>query len=100
MNEHDFNGFLIALGQEFCESLSAIAGSEDIVPQDANEVFLRTFGQNPSPQLLATLSESELEQWRAGWEMYFECRGISVDQMRRAVAQTLARWPATDTDRR
>jgi len=98
MNVNEFNGFLMALGQEFCESLNEIVGFENIVPHDAYEAFRRTFGRDPSPQLLATLSESELEQWRAQSEKYFECRGISVDQLRRTIARTLARWPATDPE--
>ena len=94
MNEQDCISFLSALGEEFCETLSPIVGDEDIVPQDGYEVFYRTSDQNPSPQMLALLTETELEQLRSSCEEYFECQGITIEHMRSVVAQTLSRWPA------
>lgn len=93
MTEQDFCDFLSALGDEFCTSLANVPGVADIVPHDAYEVFQRAFCQKPDPQFLASLSELQLEQWRTAFEAYFECRGISTDQIRNAVQRTLVRWP-------
>src|SRR4051794_30866091 len=89
--------FLAALGQEFCEALSPPVPEDLIVPQDAYDVWLRAFGQPPSPELLTRLSGWHLSHLRDECERYFECQSISVDHIRAAVARTLARWPATDS---
>jgi hypothetical protein len=93
MTEQDFRDFLVALGQEFCGALAAVHGAEEIVPQDAYEVFRKAFDVSPDPQFLASLSEAQLEQLRTAFEDYLECREILVEQLRKAVTRTLARWP-------
>jgi hypothetical protein len=97
MNEHRRLDFLAALGEEFCEGLSPTVGRDNITPQDAFEVFLRVLGQEPSPQMLSSLSGPQLEQLRAGSEQYFECEGLTVAQIRNAIARTLARHPPDTT---
>jgi len=93
VDEQQFIDFLSAFGESFCESLGPAVGWDKIVPQDAYEVFLRVLNQDPSPRLLASLSESQLEQLRADCERYFECAGIDIAQVREVIARTLARWP-------
>jgi hypothetical protein len=93
MDEQDFLGFVSALGEEFCEALFPVVGRNDVVPQDGYEVFCRTFKQEPSPQMLTSLTESDLEQLRATCEEYLECQRITVGHMRSFVSRTLARWP-------
>jgi hypothetical protein len=80
--------FLAALGQEFCETLSPPIPEDLIVPQDANEVWLRAFGQPPSPELLTSLSGPQLSRLRDECERYFECPAVSVQHVRSAVART------------
>ena len=82
MDEQDFLGFASALGEEFCEALFQVALRHDVVPQDGYEVFCRTFKQEPSPQMLTSLTESDLERLRATCEGYLECQGITVGLMR------------------
>ena len=94
MNEQDFISFLSVLGEEFCDTLSPIVGDEEVVPQDGYDVFYQTFKQEPSPTMLALLTETELEQLRTSCEEYLECEGITIAHMRSVVKQTLARWPA------
>jgi len=93
MTDQDFLDFLSALGQEFCTALSPPIPEEDIVPQDVYEVWLRVFGLAPSPEKLASLSESQLEQLRSECVRYFECPEVTAQHVGLAVARTLARWP-------
>jgi hypothetical protein len=94
MSEEEFLDFLSALGEEFSETLSPVVGSENIVPQDGYELFIRVFKQAPNPHFLGALSESQMEQLRADCEKYFECAGVSVEHIREAITRTLARWSA------
>jgi hypothetical protein len=94
VTEQPSGDFLIALGQEFCEALSPPVPEDLIVPQDAYEVWLRVFGQTPSPALLASLSDAGLSRLRDECQRYFECPSISGQQVRSFVAHTLVRWQA------
>jgi hypothetical protein len=94
MNAQQFCDFLMALGQEFCGALSPPVPENLITPQDAYEVWLATFRQEPSPERLASLSRPELSRLRDECERYFECPLISIEQTRSAITRTLARWPA------
>ncbi len=94
MTEQAFHDFLGALGEEFTEALSPPVAADLISPQAGYEVWRRAFGRDPSPALLAALSEPQLARLRIECERYFECAGVSIEQLRRAVSRTLARWPA------
>ena len=94
MTEQDLSDFLQAFGEELCEALSPPVAFNMICPQDGYEVWLRAFGQAPNPTKLAALTGLQWEELRAACERYFECRGLSVEQVRQAVVKTLARWPA------
>jgi hypothetical protein len=97
MTEDPSNDFFIAFGQEFCEALSPPVPENLIVPQDAYEVWIRAFGRPPSPDLLASLSYSQLSLLRDECGRYFECPSISVQNVMSAISRTLVRWPATDS---
>jgi hypothetical protein len=88
----DLTDFLAALGQEFCEALSPPVPEDLIVPQDAYEVWLRAFGQPPSPESLASLSGPQLSRLRDECERYFECPSLAAAQVRTAIDRALARW--------
>jgi hypothetical protein len=94
MDETQLLDFLSALGEEFYEALGPAIGWENIVPHDGYEVFLRVFKQKPSPQLLASLSDSQVQQLCAGCKEYFACEAVGIEQVRTAFTRTLARWPA------
>ncbi len=81
--------FLSAFGEEFCDSLSLTVGTDNVVPQDGYEVMLRAFGMQPSPEVLSALSDSQVEAVRAECARYFECEGITAEQIRTAVSRTL-----------
>ena len=94
MSDQQRLDFLSAFGEEFCDSLSSTVGMDNIVPQDSYEVILRASGTEPSPEMLSSLSESQVELIRAECARYFECQGITTEQIRIAVSRTLARYPA------
>ena len=94
VDDHQRLDFLAAFGDEFCDALANSVGQVAPVAQDGFEVFMRAFQEEPSPQLLASLSDAQLERLRVESERYFETDGIAVEQIRRAIARTLARWPA------
>lgn len=94
MKEENFISFLSSLGEEFCQTLHPVVGWEAVVPHDAYEIFYSTFRQEPNPQRLAALSQSQLEQWRTSCREYFECQDITVEHIHSIVSGTLARWPA------
>jgi hypothetical protein len=90
-------GFLQALGQEFSQSLADTVGWENITPQDGYEVFLRVFKQEPTSQLLAKITNPELETLLAVCWAYFENESITSDLVRTAINRTLARYPVEST---
>jgi hypothetical protein len=96
MKKPNLIDFMTILGEEFCEALSPTVGWDELIPQDSYEIFCRTFNQKPSLQMLASLSESQLELLRINCEEYLECQNITVDHVRAFVAGTLARWPMVD----
>ncbi len=91
MRDQPSGDFLIALGQEFCEALSPPVPGGLIMPQDAYEVWLRAFGQPPSPGRLASLTETQLSRLREECGRYFECPSISAQAVQLAVTRTLLR---------
>ena len=91
MDEQDWYDFLSAFGEEFCEALPEAV---ECVPQDSFEIFKRVMQCDPTPELLAALSDTQFEQLRKGSEDYFEFQGITVEQIQNAVARTLGRWPS------
>lgn len=93
MDEQRRLDFLAAFGEEFCEGLSPVVGWGNVSPQDAFEVFLRALRREPGPQMLSSLSAPQLEQFRVASEQYFQCEGLTTEQMREIIARTLARHP-------
>jgi hypothetical protein len=94
MSDDDRLDFLSAFGDEFCDALSPAVGRGDLVPQDGFEVFLRVFRREPSPRLLSSLTDGDVERLRLESERHLECEGITPEQIRTAISRTLARWPA------
>lgn len=60
MNELEQHDFLATFGDEFCELLASTVGCDNIVRQDAYEVFLRVFDQEP---ILTCYLDSLLARW-------------------------------------
>ena len=96
MDSHDELSFLTAFGQELCGALSPPVLDDLIVPQDAFEVWIRAFGTRPTPEALASLTDTEVERLHAACVGNFECPDITESQVRLAHARTLWRWPGRD----
>ena len=93
MNDQERLDFVAAFGDEFCDALRNSVGQDGVVPQDGFEVCVRVFQEEPSPILLSALSDDQLERLRVESMKYFETDGIAIEQIRRAIARTLARFP-------
>ena len=91
MNNTPHLDFITAFGQEFC---AAHTSHEDLItPQDAYEVWKRAFNSEPTPTLLAAITEAQLKLLHTVCVSYFECNVVSLNTIRTAISQTLKRWP-------
>ncbi len=81
---------LTTLGREFCQTLEEVC--PDLCRQDAYEVFSTALGGAPTAELLASLSDPQLERIRSACESVLECRGVTVDHIREIVARTSWHW--------
>jgi hypothetical protein len=99
VSESENLNFLAAWGDEFAESLSPVLGGKEVTPHDAYEVFVAAFRREPTPELLASLSEDPLEKLRVACETELEHSPIPIEAIRDAVARALARWPADGRQR-
>jgi hypothetical protein len=97
MDEHDFLGFVSALGEELCGVLEPLLGFERTNPQDGYEIFLKAMDhEEPSPKRLAALTDQELGKLRDACRSYKETDKVTLRHIRDWVAGTLQRWPADE----
>ena len=92
MNHQEYLDFLTVWGEQFASVMIEDAGAKDVTPQDAYEVFVEAFPEEPTPTRLAALSEQELEMLRAKCEKVLEHRPIPVASLRKAISLTLCAW--------
>ena len=91
MNDQDYLDFLTIWGGQFCVSMRAI-GVTAVAPHDAYEAFLEAFLKEPTPELLASISETELEAFRIQCEKVLDHAPIPSAGVREAISLTLWRW--------
>lgn len=91
MDEQGRLDFITALGEEFCTVLDPVIGSE-ISPQDGYEVFAKVLGNDFGPEVLGTISDSQIEQLRAFGCTWLECENITGNHLKEVVRRTLSRW--------
>jgi hypothetical protein len=87
-----------ALGETFGPRVSPPVPFEDASPHECCEVVWLVAGQDVTPARLAALSEPEVATLARKFGEYFECNAPSVQQIRDAIADTLARWPVGSLD--
>lgn len=87
--------FFITLGREFCEVLEELEPDLEACGQDAYEVFADVL-ENPSPEALQSLTDSQVEQLRDTCEDFLELDGVTTAHIRAIVHRTLSQW--TDND--
>lgn len=81
--------FELAMGQSFSECVKFEDGS----PHECCEAIWAVLGMNVTPRDLAALSDERIEALALSFGKYFELEAPSAEQMKEAVARTLARWP-------
>jgi hypothetical protein len=82
-----------ALGETFGDYLSPPIPFHDASPHECCEVVWSVVGRDVTPTRLAGLRETEIAMLAARFGEYFGSAPPSVEQIKKAVTQTLARWP-------
>ena len=82
-----------ALGETFGDYVSPPVPFEDASPHECCEVVWAVAGRDVTPARLAALGEDQLSDLARKFGEYFECDAPTVEQVRDAIAHTLARWP-------
>jgi hypothetical protein len=85
--------FLQALGETFGDYVSPPVPFEDASPHECCEVVWAVTGRDVTPARLAALGEDQVSDLARKFGEYFECDAPTVEQVRVAIAHTLARWP-------
>lgn len=87
------DNFIGAMGESFSYSISPPVPFEAASAHECYNAVWSVLGRNVTPTSLAALSESQLSALAAGIGAYFETDPPTVEQVREAIARTLARWP-------
>jgi hypothetical protein len=82
-----------AMGETFGEFVCPPVPFEDTSPHECCEVVWEVAGRNVTPTDLAALSEGQIADLCRRFSAYFNCEPPAVEQIRDAIAHTLARWP-------
>lgn len=82
-----------AIGEAFGNHISPPIPFEDASPNECCEVLWEVLGTNFTPTILASLHDSQIELLATAFGRYFECESPSEDQIKNAIADSLARWP-------
>ncbi len=83
-----------AMGKTFGEFVCPPVPFEDATPHECCEVVWSVAGTNVTPTDLAALTEAQLVVLSQKFGEYFASPSPSVEQIKEAIAHTLARWPA------
>jgi hypothetical protein len=87
-----------ALGETFGALVSPPVPFEDASAHECCEVVWLVAGREVTPARLAALTEPEILTLASKFGEYFESDAPSVQQIKDAIAQTLARWPVGSLD--
>ena len=82
-----------AMGETFGDFVSPPVPFEDASPHECCEVVWSVVGINVTPTSLAALTDAQIVALSHKFGEYFGSQSPSVDQIKEAIAQTLARWP-------
>jgi ABC-type Zn uptake system ZnuABC Zn-binding protein ZnuA len=93
VDEQTYMDFITALGEEYCEVVSPLAG-HGAEPHDGYEVFAKMYGANEiSPEKLHAASDTEVERLRDISREWHESERIGTGHIREVIRRTLCRWP-------
>src|SRR5438132_8280462 len=82
-----------ALGETFGEFISPPVPFEDASPHECCEVVWSVVGHDVTPARLAGLTEAQVANLTQKFGEYFGSDAPTVEQVKGAIAHTLARWP-------
>ena len=82
-----------AMGETFGEFVSPRVPFDDASSHECCEVVWAVVGDSVTPAQLAALTAAEVSALAGKFGEYFECDSPTVEQVKNAIAQTLARWP-------
>jgi hypothetical protein len=82
-----------ALGESFGEFISPPVPFEDASPHECCEVVWSVAGRNVTPTSLAALTDVQILALGSIFGEYFDSDAPTREQIKKAIAHTLARWP-------
>lgn len=87
-----------AMGESFGDCVSPPVPYEDASAHECCEVIWSVAGYDVTPAALASLSEVQIAVLARRFGSYFGSESPTVEQIRNAIARTLARWPVGSLD--
>jgi hypothetical protein len=82
-----------AMGEAFGEFVCPPVPFEDASPHECCEVVWEVAGHNATPTGLAALTDVQVVELSRRFGAYFDCEPPTFEQIKGAIAHTLARWP-------
>src|SRR5262249_3101510 len=82
-----------AMGEAFGWAVTPPVRFDDASAHECCEVVWTVTGRDVTPHRLAVLSAAEIEALAERFGTYFDCDPPTPEQVRAAIARTLARWP-------
>ncbi len=97
MTRESYNDFVAAICEEFAEAMAS--ESIEISGADAYTVIAGISPSILSPELLAAISDAQIEELRSGFSRYLEIAddSVAVQQISTAIFRTLHRWPPNES---
>ena len=86
------------MGESFGEFVSPPVPFDVASPHECCEVVWSVAGYEVNPAQLAALNEAQLVTLAKKFGEYFESDAPTVEQVKDAIADTLARWPVGSLD--
>ena len=85
--------FLLAMGEEFGRTVCPPVIFDDAAPNECCEAIHLALGDSVTPELLASLRTPDFVKLAEAFGNWFECEPPEPEQIAKAVAGTLFRWP-------
>jgi hypothetical protein len=81
------------MGESFSDAICPPVSEDDASAHECYNAMWSVLGKGVTPSVLAALSTSQISRLAIGIGRYFETEPPTVEQVRAAIARTLARWP-------
>ncbi len=87
-----------ALGETFGDSVCPPVPFYDASPHECCEAVWSFAGRDVTPARLDALTADQVAGLARSFGVYFACDPPTVEQVKHAIARTLARWPVESLD--